>query len=164
MPGTPPPRWHDAAASASFVPYELIDPVPLARYPGGIGYTDLTTVANLDIQFVLASGEVGITTRLRDERLATIYQPLLVNQVLTALWSADLTLPVTIRLEESAREVLVDGNRTTFHGVAAVDHGLWSGWTLLPTCIVQINLKGDVPGPLVIAACTDLGALPEGYA
>jgi hypothetical protein len=124
MPGTHPPRWHDAAASASFVPYELVAPVPLARRPGGLGNTEFTTVANLDIEFEVAGGKIEVTTRRRDERVAASYQQLLIHRVLSGLWLCALALPVTIRVEESDREVVVDGTAVSFRGVAAVDHGI----------------------------------------
>ena len=107
MPASPPPRWHDAAAAATFVPYELIRPAPLIRRPGGFGYTDFTTVCNLDLAFEVPGGEIEVSTRLRDERLAASFRQFLMPQVLAALHPFELALPVTVRIEESDRDVLV---------------------------------------------------------
>jgi hypothetical protein len=49
-------------------------------------------------------------------------------------------------------------------GVAEIEHGVWSGWAMLASSIVQINVRGVAAGPLAIAACRDLTSIPEALA
>ena len=126
-------------------------------------YADLTTVCVLDLAFEVPGGEIEVSTRLRDERLAANFRQFLMPQALAALHPWELALPVTVRIEESDRDVLVDDTPVRFTGVAIVEQGIWSGWALLPSCLVQINVRRGDPGDLAIALCHDVAAITDTY-
>lgn len=156
------PRWHDAAASAPFMPYQAVAgrdaPVWAGGFGGGPGFetTHLEVISHVD------GVEVSVDTIKRDERRTSELGMMLAMHDLVRRFlieQVEVTLPFTVSVVPDDRELTVEGTPHTFRGARVDGNARWIGESDLGE--VRLRVTTSLVGDLAISRVVDVASLPE---
>ena|SRR6056297_3230438 len=152
--------WAQAASTAEFVFFELIDPVPDHRWAGGFGGGDEGT-DYLEVLHDLGGVEVAVATRFgrehsREVRIRQLMFDLLWHEI--AASNEPVVLPLALTLMSKARAIVVDGEPVTFDGVD-LDGAAWAGTAVVGDVTVSVTVRDAGIVPSVLGSCDRAGLL-----
>lgn len=159
MPEEPVPRllWHDAAAVASFAPYEPIG--SSERWAGGFG----SAGDHLEVVALVDGVEVSVDTSLPARPSPDGVRDR--NAISELLWRhtleghGELELPYSVRVISDDRTVMVGQTAYTAHGMRVDGSSRWVGSIRLHDVTVRIRTTSLVAPSL--RPCVDSTSLSE---
>ena len=151
------PRWHDAAALASFTIYEASN--GSERWAGGFS----SEGDHIEVIALVDGDEVSVeSSRAEDTAREVARRRLAIGDL---LWrhvlqgDGELTLPYSVTIEREDRSVTVDGEVCTAPGIRIAGHTRWVGTIRVGDVTVKITTPS--PAPLSLRVCEDISSLPE---